>query len=370
MEGLPWGGSEVLWSRAARRLAASGETVAVSVRRWPVVPPHVRELEKAGCRVFFRSPPSLAQRALRRCGLLRRHPFRWLARFRPQLVVVSLGMHIEGIEAAQACRAYGLPYVLVIQSANEALWWPDALLDILLESYRGAAACWFVSENNRRLVETQLACRLPKAAVVRNPFNVCYEASPPWPDPSGGLRLACVGQLAPAAKGQDLIFEVLGQERWRRRGVKLSLFGGGQNERTVRRLAELYNLADVRFAGFAADVEGIWASHHALLLPSRHEGLPLAVVEAMLCGRVCIVTDVAGNAELIEDNVNSFLAAAPTVPLLAEAMDRAWERRDDWRRIGAVAAETVRRRVPPDPVAEFIGRLRRVCGASDPAAPG
>jgi glycosyltransferase involved in cell wall biosynthesis len=272
-------------------------------------------------------------------------------------------MHVEGVEVARACRADGLPYVLLIQSANEALWWDDAFLDDLLGSYRGAAACFFVSENNRRLVEAQLACELPNAAVVRNPFNVRYHASPPWPDPSGGLRLACVGQLAPVAKGQDLIFQVLREERWRRRDVQLSLFGGGQNERTVRRLAQLYDLTGVRFEGFTTDVEGIWAAHHALLLPSRHEGLPLAVVEAMLCGRVCIVTDVAGNAELIEDNVNGFLAAAPTAALLAEAMERAWERRDDWRGIGALAADAVRRRIPPDPVAEFVARLFPTAGA-------
>ena len=56
----------------------------------------------------------------------------------------------------------------------------------------------------------------------------------------------------------------------------------------------------------------IWAEHHALVLPSRFEGMPLVVVEAMLCGRPCIVTDVGGNAELIRDGINGFLAKAPT----------------------------------------------------------
>ena len=68
--------------------------------------------------------------------------------------------------------------------------------------------------------------------------------------------------------------------------------------------------------------------------------MPLSVVEAMLCGRPCIVTDVAGNRELIRDNVNGFLAKAPTVELLDEAMNRAWENRHRLREMGEAAART------------------------------
>jgi glycosyltransferase involved in cell wall biosynthesis len=357
MEGVPWGGSEVLWSGAARRLARGGARVAASVWRWPVTPAPVQELLALGGRVHFRKVPSLAARALRRFGWLRHQGFGWLRRFRPDLVVVSLGIHLEGIEAAQACRAYGLRYALVVQSADEARWPPDAYLDRLAESYRGAARCYFVSENNRRLVETQLAEELPNATTVRNPFNLRYDAAPPWPEDSGPTRFACVAQLAPVQKGQDLIFQILRREEWRKRDVTLSLYGTGQNERTVKRLAELYGLSRVHFGGYARDIEAVWADHHALLLPSRHEGMPLALTEAMLCGRVCVVTDVAGNPELIEDNVTGFLAQAPTVPLVAEALERAWERRREWPQIGARAAEAVRRLVPPDPVGVFVEDL-------------
>ena len=111
--------------------------------------------------------------------------------------------------------------------------------------------------------------------------------------------------------------------------------------------------------GFEPNIEGVWSQHHALLLPSRYEGLPLAVVEAMLCGRVCIVTDVGGNAELVEDNESGFVAAAPTVPLLDEAMERAWNRRHEWRQMGQSAARRVRERVSPDPVGDFATELKR-----------
>lgn len=57
-------------------------------------------------------------------------------------------------------------------------------------------------------------------------------------------------------------------------------------------------------------------------MPSRFEGLPLAMVEAMLCARPVVATDVAGHAEIIEDGVTGFLADAPTAGSMAAALER------------------------------------------------
>ena len=144
--------------------------------------------------------------------------------------------------------------------------------------------------------------------MIRNPYKVSYDASPSWPD-GDELKLACVARLEMGPKGQDLLLEVLSAEKWRRRPVRVTIWGKGPNEGVLRRMADSYELKNVAFGGFVADIEQVWAGHHALILPSRMEGLPLAVVEAMLCGRACIVTNVAGNAELIEDNVTGFVGA-------------------------------------------------------------
>lgn len=366
MEGLPTGGSEVLWSRTAARLLELGHDVASSTRRWPTTPPHLVELQRLGCRVHFRTtPPKLPVRAWRRLGFGRHAEYRWLRAFAPDLVVISLGIHLEGSEVAAACREIGLRYALVIQSADEHRWPGDDFLEPLRESYLGAAACFFVSLGNQDLVEVMLAARLPNARVVCNPFNVRYDAAPSWPANDGEVRLGCVGALAPVAKGQDLIFRVLARPDWRARPVRLSLYGAGQNARSISALAKMLGIADrVEFRGFTDDIERVWAEHHALVLPSRHEGMALAVLEALLCGRVCVVTEVAGNPEFIDDEVTGFLAKAPTEPLLAEAMERAWVRRQEWPAIGAAAARAVRERVPADPVGKFVKEIERCVGGA------
>jgi glycosyltransferase involved in cell wall biosynthesis len=122
-------------------------------------------------------------------------------------------------------------------------------------------------------------------------------------------------------------------------------------------MAESLELNNVEFVGHRYNVEDVWSNHHALVLPSRFEGMPLVVVEAMLCGRACIATDVAGSRELIRDGINGFLATAPTVEMLDEAMNRAWDKRIQLREIGSQAAKDVRHFVSRDPAEDFVREL-------------
>jgi glycosyltransferase involved in cell wall biosynthesis len=95
-----------------------------------------------------------------------------------------------------------------------------------------------------------------------------------------------------------------------------------------------------------------------LVLPSRYEGLPLVLVESMWCGRPAVVTDVAGNTELCLDNETGFVSPAPTVSLLAETLERAWNRRADWQRMGQAARARAEGQIPRDPIAVFSERLK------------
>jgi hypothetical protein len=69
-------------------------------------------------------------------------------------------------------------------------------------------------------------------------------------------------------------------------------------------------------------------------------------------------TDVGGNSEIIEDGVTGFLAKAPTVESMAEALERGWARRAGFEEIGLAAAKSIRKIVPADPVAIFSRKLQ------------
>jgi glycosyltransferase involved in cell wall biosynthesis len=117
----------------------------------------------------------------------------------------------------------------------------------------------------------------------------------------------------------------------------------------------------VNFAGFVKP-EKIWAEDHVLVMPSRHEGLPLAIVEAMLCSRPVVATEVAGHAEIVEDGVTGFLAKAPTPRAMAAALERFWTHRTGAEEIGKAGHRRIQQLVPPDPVRVFAEKLKALGG--------
>ena len=135
----------------------------------------------------------------------------------------------------------------------------------------------------------------------------------------------------------------------------------GTIEQMVRRLG----LGDrVKIVGFVSPVEKIWADNHVLVMPSRYEGLPLALVEAMLCGRPAVATDVAGHSEVLQDGVTGFLADAPTPRSMNKALERLWSRRAELESMGKAAAASIRRHVPADPGRAFAEKIKALLAAA------
>lgn len=364
MKGVAWGGSEELWSQTALRLRAAGHKVQASVVKWPRRPAQLKALEKAGIPITFRArrPGPFARVARKlfrksRTGDLANADRAWLKRGRFDLVVISQGGPWDGLPWMRACRELGVPYCDIVH-ANSEIWWPrDDQLDDAIEAAQDARRMFFVSKANRRLMETQLGLRLENAEVVANPRLVDHTHEVAWPGDNGHTALACVGRLEPDAKGQDVLLAVLAQEKWRQRPITVNFFGTGRSEKSVRRMANFFALPNARFHGHVPDVQAIWERNHALVLPSRFEGLPLVIVEAMLCGRPVIATDVAGSREIIAEGRNGFIAAAPTPELLDQAMERAWSRRAEWQSLGETARADAVAGFPADPVGCFARRL-------------
>jgi glycosyltransferase involved in cell wall biosynthesis len=278
-------------------------------------------------------------------------------------VVISQGANFDGLEWMEAARDLGYKYAVISQSAV-VYWWPDdSSAERLNAAYGKASAAYFVSQANIELSRWQFASPLPNAKVVRNPFSVRYDAQLPWPDhPSDTLALACVGRLDVISKAQDILLQVLGLPHWLERKIRLTLVGSGPHENSLRAMVKQLGLTRVEFAGQQKNIEEVWSKHHALVLPSRFEGMPLVLVEAMLCGRPAILTDVGGNRELVRDGINGFIAKAPTVGLLDETMNRAWESRERLRDMGITAAADARKFVSPDPGGDFARELATLAG--------
>jgi glycosyltransferase involved in cell wall biosynthesis len=357
-----WGGSEELWSGVARRLSSQSYRVTANLSFLAPTHPQIIKLIEAGVRVErYRGVPFF----------WRYHGFggRWepaltVARLRaakPELAVISQGENMDGHRQIVYCRTASIPYVIICQKAMEDHCPMDDQREELRKSFRQAERIFFVSQHNREVTEERLGQKLGNAEVVWNPFNVNYEPDLEWPGMENGqFRLACVARLWMRDKGQDILLKVLSQEKWKKRGLEVDFYGHGLNADALTEMAAMLGIKKVRFCGFSPDVTEIWRRHHALILPSRHEGLPLALVEAMLCGRPAIVTRAGGNAEVLDDEESGFLAPAVSPEGLDEAMERAWNRRSEWQKIGLNAARSIRKKVPQDPCAIFAEKLEAI----------
>jgi glycosyltransferase involved in cell wall biosynthesis len=374
MEGCPWGGSEWLWHSAALLLREAGCAVAVSVPRWDPVPDPVAELRNAGCAVRLRPRrEGMRRQILRRLSRIggSADPGRvdadWLRHTKPDLVVISQGYPLEGIGWMRECVRRGIRYTTIVQAAGE-LWWPeDELLEDMQSAYRNAEAVFFVSDANRRVVEWQCGAKMENAEPISNPWHRSVGGDVPWPEDDGTLRIACVGRLDPRAKGQDLVLRMLALPAWQGRALTVRFHGSGPCRESLKAMSAMLGATNASFAGESSDITTLWAAHHALLLPSRYEGAPLVIHEAMLCARPVITTDVAGNTDLLADGINGFVIPAPTLPLLAQTMERAWQRRDAWREMGRRARETALTSLPPRPAADLAKRLIGLSGNQSPS---
>jgi len=367
MDGDPWGGSEELWWGAAIRLLGEGIPVSASVQQWVPVHSKIQTLREAGCDLLERPKVyplwKRGLRSLRRGAKPSIHALdteQWLRKRPPSLVVINNIMSVPHIDLMEMCTRNGWPFLFVSHANAEYAWCEDWELDRYHAALSKAVRCYYVSKGNLDLAHKQVGLPLSKVAILRNPFGVDFDISLPWPETSAdrSLQMACVGRLDPRSKGQDILFDVLSTPKWRDRAWSLNLYGAGRcREGLVRLVAECGLQDKVHFKGHQK-VDDIWRENHVLVLPSRAEGLPITIVEAMLCARPVLTTDVAGNAEFLENEVTGFIADAPTTRQVGDALERLWRRRSDLQSMGTLAAAAIRSELPRDPVGDFVRALK------------
>jgi glycosyltransferase involved in cell wall biosynthesis len=278
--------------------------------------------------------------------------------FNPNLVVIAQGINFDGLKDAYACAVLKIPYVVIAQKAVDFFWPPEELRDLMIYALQNAKKCFFVSNHNKRITEEQFGIRLPNAEVVFNPTKISRRVLD-YPSTDKGYRLACVARLFVIDKGQDILLRIFSKEKWKNRPVTVSLIGGGQDTVGLKALAKLLNVTNVEFVGHVSDMDNLWNNYHALVLPSRGEGLPLSMIEAMSVGRTVIVTDVGGNADYVEDGVTGFIGQ-PNEQSFEDALERAWQRREEWERIGHYAASVINQKIPVKPEKDFAETLIKI----------
>lgn len=350
MGGAPWGGSEELWAAMVEEALNEKHDVFVSVYGWPETPRRILSVRQKGARVFTRAFPRYP-RIRRLVSAFSASPFARAFSFAPDVICVNQGGTYDAAYLRDLPRMLlngPAPYLLLCHLNYDTFVIDHDKRELAGELFKRAASVVFVSHENLRLAERQLARKLPHAVVLQNPLGLADVTPIAWP-PAGKVVLASVARLEVKQKGQDLLLETLSAAAWRDREWQLNFYGEGPDKAYLQSLARHYGIAErVHFRGYQ-DVRNIWTQDHLLVLPSRSEGVPLVVVEAMLCGRPAVVTEVGATAEWLTEGLTGFIAEAATIKSFGAALERAWAVKDDWPALGARAHDKALRKIDRSP---------------------
>lgn len=358
----------------------------VVVGRVQDVPPAPALAVSSGEGVSFAPLPPGASHPARLGAPLRRHVRQVLAEADCAIVRMP---SLVGVVACREAERMGKPWLVeVVGSAWDSLWNHG--------SVKGALAALPMSLLTRRaLRHAPLALYvseeyLQRTYPCRGETIACSDVAIPPPDPevlrsrlerhpagrSGTFSLGLVGSLDVNYKGHDTALQALALLRDRHPELRLRFLGGGDPARWRVRAERLGVLPLVVFDGVRPAGGPVlkWMDDlDVLLMPSRQEGLPRALVEALSRACPAVASRVGGVPELLPERwifpIGDHRALADRVRQLAE--DPA-----AWRASAEEAFRTAARFAPDRLDArrrDFLARLRaraseRLRGAVSPVA--
>ncbi|HUF37252.1 MAG TPA: glycosyltransferase family 4 protein [Anaerolineales bacterium] len=289
-----------------------------------------------------------------------------VARDRPDVTLAFFGMP-SGAVAMPLRTLFGVPYVVSLRGGDVPGFRPydfaryhRVSAPLIRQVWRGAGA---VVANSRglRAMAQRFERRVPIETIPNGVDPAAF--APPERD-WGEVRLLFVGRVV-YQKGLDLLLHALG--RLADRPWTLTVAGDGPQRDPLETLAERLGIAGrIRFAGWLQGENLVRAYHAANLFayPSRHEGMPNAVLEAMASGLPVIATRISGNEELVVEGETGLLVESENQQALEGALADLMADGDLRRRLGAAGRARAVERYPWERVtARYLEVLERVAGA-------
>lgn len=276
----------------------------------------------------------------------------------------------DGVGVALVARWLRIPYVVTAHGSDINIYAPQRLIRPQVRwAMRGAIAVIAVSEALKakiaQLTNGELRCleTIPCAGFDEQVFRPRPQATA-----REGAKLdraarviLVVGNLVPI-KGHDCLFDaltLLGTRGVLRAPDCIVVAGDGPLRRHLEGRAAAMTVPQVRFLGSVPQSEvARWMNAATLLcLPSRDEGMPNVVIEAMASGIPVVATRVGGLPEIVVEGRNGVLVERDSPSSLANGLERAMSESWDpaavqqsvasltWRSIAARNLELIQRRI-------------------------
>jgi len=181
------------------------------------------------------------------------------------------------------------------------------------------------------VVQTGSVAEWAKAIMPASRIEVIpnFVRIPPEPRETADQResehpyILAVGRLN-RQKGYDVLIRAFAAAKATQAGWHLVILGEGPERQEIEKLAADLNIGDAVKLPGVVEEPGQWLRKaQFFVLPSRYEGFPNALLEAMACGCAVIAADCpSGPAEIVQNEINGLLVPTEDVNALSKAILR------------------------------------------------
>jgi len=275
---------------------------------------------------------------------------RALRRIRPDVVHANLSSPwscqycIAGAGLLRYARVVAV-YQLAVPPRTRAQWRAKRLTARAVHRHVG------VGERTSREVEALVG--LPAGSVLTVHNGVPDEQSAAAERPRPGLLVGGIGRFE-QQKGFDLLIRAVAEIE----DASLVLVGDGSEQRVLEELAESVGVADrLVWRGWTDQARSYLGAFDVFAFPSRFEGFPLALLEALLARSAVVATDVGDVSEIVRDGETGLLVPAEDPKALAHAISRLLADADLRQRLGEQGRQRVLEHFTADHMTRGFERL-------------
>ena len=235
----------------------------------------------------------------------------YLKREKPDCVVSFIGR----INALVLTAALGMNIPIVVSERNDPrhdgrgkgmLAFCDAL-------YKTARAVVFQTKAEQECFSAAVKA---KGVIIPNPVST-EGVSRREPK---GFHVVTAGRLA-EQKNQKMLMDAMALVRREIPEASCTIYGEGELRQELESYVREKGLENTVFLpGHALDIHEKIADASAFVLTSEYEGLPNALIEAMMLGIPCVTTDYTGSEEVVEDGVTGLIVPRGDAETLARKL--------------------------------------------------
>lgn len=236
-------------------------------------------------------------------NLLALGKFYWSKKNRPDLVISFLTF--TNLVSIIICKVFSVPIIACEHNSHRQVNHPKWLQNFTWNYiYRFANLVTVLTKRDLDFFNNRGA----KTIVMPNPSTFETNSNP---IANRNKSIITVGSLDRYdVKGFDNLIPIVSDLLKENPDWDLKIIGSGtKGQEFIQAQIDSHNLSEqVKFLGFRKDVKSIYRENSILLLPSRREGFPMVLLEAMSQGMAVIAFDCfTGPAEIITDGVDGIL---------------------------------------------------------------